>query len=270
MKGVVLGVCPDATLVDIAHDIPAARRDGRRPGARRLLPYFPPARSSWSWSIPASGSPRRGLAVETADYRFVAPDNGVLSGACRDAAEESGRAHRAANTRGRPSAGPSKAATASRRPRRGWPRASALASLGGPLARLPAARAAGSGRHRRSSVGCRAYRRSLRQRDHQHRPPYVRARGGGPPSASWPGHTRSARWFRLTPKQRQVSRAPCSAAPITSRWRSPGAARPSVSGWPPAPRCASSASPDARSAKSASINGFGRHGRSGNQTCRIR
>src|SRR5207244_2827417 len=34
---------------------------------------------------PGVGSPRRGIAVETADYKFVAPDNGVLTAVLREA-----------------------------------------------------------------------------------------------------------------------------------------------------------------------------------------
>jgi S-adenosylmethionine hydrolase len=79
MKGVVLGVCPEATLVDITHDIPP---HDVRAGARQLAAsykYFPPGTVFLVVVDPGVGSARRGIAVETADYRFVAPDNGVLS-----------------------------------------------------------------------------------------------------------------------------------------------------------------------------------------------
>ena len=41
MKGVVLGICPDATLVDITHDIPPHDVLGGRAGARGGVPVFP-------------------------------------------------------------------------------------------------------------------------------------------------------------------------------------------------------------------------------------
>ena len=49
---------------------------------------FPPAPSSSSVVDPGVGSARRGIAAEAGDYRFVAPDNGVLTQVLpRDAAE---------------------------------------------------------------------------------------------------------------------------------------------------------------------------------------
>jgi S-adenosylmethionine hydrolase len=79
MKGVVLGICPEATLVDITHDIPA---HDVRTGARQLAAayrYFPAGTIFLVVIDPGVGSTRRGIAAETAEHRFVAPDNGVLS-----------------------------------------------------------------------------------------------------------------------------------------------------------------------------------------------
>ena len=79
MKGVMLGVCPDVTLVDIAHDVPA---HDVLSGALELAAcyrYFPSGTIFLVVVDPGVGSARRGLAVEAGDYRFVAPDNGVLS-----------------------------------------------------------------------------------------------------------------------------------------------------------------------------------------------
>src|SRR4029453_4706311 len=58
MKGVALGICPDATLIDITHDLPPP--DVLRGGV-------------------GLGPARAGIAAEAGDYRFVAPDNGVLT-----------------------------------------------------------------------------------------------------------------------------------------------------------------------------------------------
>lgn len=79
MKGVVLSVCPEATLVDITHDVPA---QDVLSGALELAAsyhYFPPGTIFLVVVDPGVGSHRRGLAVEAGEYRFVAPDNGVLS-----------------------------------------------------------------------------------------------------------------------------------------------------------------------------------------------
>lgn len=79
LKAVVLGVCPDATLVDIGHDIPA---HDVMAGALELAAcyrYFPRGTVFLVVVDPGVGSSRRGIAADTGDFKFVAPDNGVLS-----------------------------------------------------------------------------------------------------------------------------------------------------------------------------------------------
>jgi S-adenosylmethionine hydrolase len=79
MKGVVLGVCPDATLVDIGHDLPA---HDVLAGALELAACyrcFPHGTIFLVVVDPGVGSSRRGIAADCGDYRFVAPDNGVLT-----------------------------------------------------------------------------------------------------------------------------------------------------------------------------------------------
>jgi len=79
MKGVALGICPDATFVDITHDIPP---HDVRAGALELAaacPYFPAGTIFLVVIDPGVGSTRRSIAAEAGDYRFVAPDNGVLT-----------------------------------------------------------------------------------------------------------------------------------------------------------------------------------------------
>jgi S-adenosylmethionine hydrolase len=85
MKAVLLGVCPDATVVDIGHDI--APHDVLA-GALELAAayrYFPTGSVFLVVVDPGVGSSRRGIAAETADYKFVAPDNGVLTLIFREA-----------------------------------------------------------------------------------------------------------------------------------------------------------------------------------------
>ena len=84
LKAVVLSVCPDATLVDIAHDIPA---HDVLAGALELAAcyrYFPAGTIFLVVVDPGVGSTRRGIAADVGDYRFVAPDNGVLSAVFRE------------------------------------------------------------------------------------------------------------------------------------------------------------------------------------------
>ena len=84
MKGVVLGLCPDATLVDITHEIPA---HDVLAGAMELAAsykYFPAGTIFVAVVDPGVGSTRRGMAAEAGGFRFVGPDNGVLSLALRE------------------------------------------------------------------------------------------------------------------------------------------------------------------------------------------
>ncbi len=50
--------------------------------------YFPPGTIFLVVVDPGVGSTRRGIAAEAGDYRFVAPDNGVLTLALRRNAAE--------------------------------------------------------------------------------------------------------------------------------------------------------------------------------------
>ena len=79
MKGVVLGICPDATLVDITHDIAAHDVLGGALELAASYKYFPAGTIFLVVVDPGVGSARRGLAAEAGDYKFVAPDNGVLT-----------------------------------------------------------------------------------------------------------------------------------------------------------------------------------------------
>jgi hypothetical protein len=79
LKGVILSLCADATLVDLTHDI---EPHDVLSGALELAAcyrYFPAGTIFLAVVDPGVGSARRGLAAEAGDYRFVAPDNGVLS-----------------------------------------------------------------------------------------------------------------------------------------------------------------------------------------------
>jgi len=85
MKGVILGICPDVTLVDISHDIPAHDVAAGALELAAAYKYFPSGTIFVAVVDPGVGSARRGLAADTGDYRFVAPDNGVLTMVLREA-----------------------------------------------------------------------------------------------------------------------------------------------------------------------------------------
>jgi S-adenosylmethionine hydrolase len=85
MKGVVLSICPDATCIDITHEIPA---HDILAGALELAAcyrYFPAATVFLVVVDPGVGTARRPIAAEAGGYRFVAPDNGVLGIVFREA-----------------------------------------------------------------------------------------------------------------------------------------------------------------------------------------
>ena len=84
LKGVVLTICPDATIVDIGHDIPPHDVVAGALELAACYRYFPHGTVFLVVVDPGVGSSRRGLAADTGDYKFVAPDNGVLSAVFAD------------------------------------------------------------------------------------------------------------------------------------------------------------------------------------------
>lgn len=79
MKGVVLSINPEATLVDICHAIPAYDILQGALTVARAYAYFPAGTVHVVVVDPGVGSSRRAIVADTGQHRFVAPDNGVLS-----------------------------------------------------------------------------------------------------------------------------------------------------------------------------------------------
>jgi hypothetical protein len=80
MKGVMLGICPDVTLVDLSHDLPAHDIGFAALELAAAYRFFPAGTVFLAVVDPGVGTSRRGLAAEAGEWRFVAPDNGVLTG----------------------------------------------------------------------------------------------------------------------------------------------------------------------------------------------
>ena len=79
MKGVILGINPQARIVDLTHEVPA---HNVRAGAYLLnaaARYFPEGAIHVAVVDPGVGSERRPLLVSTSTHHFLAPDNGLLS-----------------------------------------------------------------------------------------------------------------------------------------------------------------------------------------------
>src|SRR5438270_3960130 len=79
MKAVALGICPDATLVDISHEVPPHDVLAGALELAACYKYFPQGTIFLVVVDPGVGSARRGIAAEIGDFKFVAPDNGVLT-----------------------------------------------------------------------------------------------------------------------------------------------------------------------------------------------
>lgn len=78
VKGAVLSVCPEATIVDIAHELPPHDVLAGAFALAAAYPAFPRGTVFMAVVDPGVGSSRRGLALDAGGHRFVAPDNGLL------------------------------------------------------------------------------------------------------------------------------------------------------------------------------------------------
>jgi len=85
MKGVVLSICPDAVLVDVSHDLPAHDIPFASLELAATYKYFPAGTIFVVVVDPGVGSARRGIAADCGDWKFVAPDNGVLTSVFQEA-----------------------------------------------------------------------------------------------------------------------------------------------------------------------------------------
>jgi|SRR5690348_7257103 len=79
MKGVLLSRAPDATLVDVTHEIGAHDIEAARLTVARMWRRFPARTVHLVVVDPGVGSDRAALAVESDGRFLVGPDNGVLS-----------------------------------------------------------------------------------------------------------------------------------------------------------------------------------------------
>jgi S-adenosylmethionine hydrolase len=79
MKAVILGLCPDARIVDLCHDIPPQDIQQAAFLLSTAWGYCPEGTVHIVVVDPGVGSARRVLALEAHGQRFIAPDNGVLT-----------------------------------------------------------------------------------------------------------------------------------------------------------------------------------------------
>ena len=79
MRGVILGICPDAILVDISHEIPKHNIIQGALTLAQATPYYVEGSIHLAVVDPDVGTARRRVIVQGRRCIYVGPDNGVLS-----------------------------------------------------------------------------------------------------------------------------------------------------------------------------------------------
>lgn len=79
MKGVILGINPQARIVDLSHAVTPHQVEEAAYLVKASYKYFPDGTVHVAVVDPGVGSTRRPLLVTTSRHFFVAPDNGLLS-----------------------------------------------------------------------------------------------------------------------------------------------------------------------------------------------
>ena len=79
MKGVILGICPAARLVDLTHDVGPYDILHGQLVLEAATRFFPPGAVHLAVVDPGVGSPRRPILVTAGGQHFVGPDNGLFT-----------------------------------------------------------------------------------------------------------------------------------------------------------------------------------------------
>jgi S-adenosyl-L-methionine hydrolase (adenosine-forming) len=79
VKGVILGIVPEAAIVDISHAVQAYDVLDGALAISQTYSYFPAGTVHMVVVDPGVGTTRRPIIASSDGYHFVAPDNGVLS-----------------------------------------------------------------------------------------------------------------------------------------------------------------------------------------------
>ena len=79
MKGVIVGINPAASIIDLSHEVPPQDILTGALILRSAVAFFPPGTIHVAVIDPGVGSDRRAILVETATSLLVGPDNGLLS-----------------------------------------------------------------------------------------------------------------------------------------------------------------------------------------------
>lgn len=79
MKGVIKKIAPDAEFIDITHEIEPQNILHGAFVLSQSVKYFPDGTIFLAVADPGVGSNRRAIVAELGSYRFVAPDNGLIT-----------------------------------------------------------------------------------------------------------------------------------------------------------------------------------------------
>lgn len=94
MKGVILGMNPEAIVVDICHDIEPQNLAQAAYLLSTAYPYYPPGSIHVVVVDPGVGSARRAILLVAPSAFFIAPDNGVLTYVLRELNRETPKGSR--------------------------------------------------------------------------------------------------------------------------------------------------------------------------------
>jgi S-adenosylmethionine hydrolase len=79
MKGVILGICPEARIVDVTNGIDPQNVTQAALVLASVAPYYPDGTIHVAVVDPGVGTSRRALLIVTPEYTCVGPDNGIFS-----------------------------------------------------------------------------------------------------------------------------------------------------------------------------------------------
>jgi S-adenosylmethionine hydrolase len=79
MKGAILCVCPEATIVDVTHEVPAHDVAAGALALDAAYRHFPDGTAFAAVVDPGVGSERRPIAARAGRWLFVGPDNGLFT-----------------------------------------------------------------------------------------------------------------------------------------------------------------------------------------------
>src|ERR1700752_963370 len=79
MKGVILSRCPNATIVDITHELPAFSVLSGAYAISQASSFFPTGTIHVIVVDPGVGTERKTILAEAGNQIFIAPDNGLLT-----------------------------------------------------------------------------------------------------------------------------------------------------------------------------------------------